>query len=121
METLQIATRLVQLCRENKNIDAVNELYSDDIVSKEPKGSHRELTNGKADVISKNEEWVNSLQEIHSEEISDPLIAGNFFSVSMYFDATYKEHGRVAFTELCVYEVKDGKIVAEEFFYNLPG
>jgi hypothetical protein len=119
MNTQQIATRLVQLCRENKNIEAINELYSDDIISKEPKGSHRELITGKADVIAKNEEWVNSLQEIHSEEISDPLIADSFFSVSMYFDATYKEHGRMAFTELCVYEVMDGKIVAEEFFYKV--
>lgn len=121
MDTLQIAARLVQLCRQNKNIDAINELYSDDIISKEPKGSQWELTKGKADVITKNEEWVNSLQEIHSEEISDPLTAGNFFSISMYFDATYKDYGRMAMTELCVYEVKDGKIIAEEFFYNLPG
>lgn len=88
---------------------------------KEPKGSPREITRGKRDVVAKNEEWVNSLQEIHSEEISEPLVAGNFFSISMYFDATYNEHGRMAFTELCVYQVKDGKIVAEEFFYNLPG
>ena len=121
MNTQQIANRLVQLCRENKNIDAINEFYSDDIISKEPKGSHRELIKGKAAVIAKNEEWINSLKEIHSEEISEPLIAGNFFSISMYFDATYKEHGRMAFTELCVYKVKEGKIVAEEFFYSLPG
>ncbi len=120
MNTQQIATRLVQLCRENKNIDAVNKLYSDDIISKEPKGSPVR-SRGKRGVTAKNEEWVNSLQEIHSEEISEPLVAGNFFSVSMYFDATYNEHGRTAFTELCVYEVKDGKIIAEEFFYNLPG
>ena len=119
MNTQQIATRLVQLCRENKNIDAINELYSDDIISKEPKGSDREITKGKADIIAKNEEWVNSLQEVHSEDISEPLIADNFFCISMYFDATYKEHGRMAFTELCVYQVKDGKIVAEEFFYNV--
>ena len=121
MNTQQIATRLVQLCRENKNIDAINELYSDDIISKEPKGSHWELTKGKAAVIAKNEEWINSLKEMHGEEISEPLIAGNFFSVSMYFDATYKDYGRMAMTELCVYEIKDGKIIAEEFFYNLPG
>jgi hypothetical protein len=35
----------------------------------------------------------------------------------MSFDATFKGGGRTKMDEICVYEVKDGKIVKEQFFY----
>jgi hypothetical protein len=38
----------------------------------------------------------------------------------MDMDVTYKGQGRSMMSEVCVYEVKDGKIVTETFFYNLP-
>lgn len=34
----------------------------------------------------------------------------------MTMDCTMKGHPRVTVPELCVYKVKDGKIVSEEFF-----
>ncbi|WP_394332410.1 SnoaL-like domain-containing protein [Arcticibacter eurypsychrophilus] len=32
-----------------------------------------------------------------------------------------KQHGRMAMSEVCVYKVKEGKIVTEEFIYSMPG
>ncbi|TDQ09472.1 nuclear transport factor 2 family protein [Pedobacter metabolipauper] len=119
MNTKEVAERLVQLCREGKNKEAVDELYADDVTSKEPKGSDMELTKGKEAVKEKTIRWEESLEEIHSSSISDPIIADNHFSIAMDFDATYKEHGRMAMSEICVYEVKDGKIIADEFFYRM--
>jgi ketosteroid isomerase-like protein len=37
----------------------------------------------------------------------------------MNMDVTYKEGGRMPMNEIAVYEVKDGKIAAEQFFYNM--
>jgi hypothetical protein len=37
----------------------------------------------------------------------------------MSIDATYKERGRMAMDEICVYQVRDGKIVHEQFFYSV--
>jgi hypothetical protein len=34
-------------------------------------------------------------------------------------DVTYKEAGRMGMSEVAVYEVKDGKIIAEQFIYNM--
>jgi len=34
----------------------------------------------------------------------------------MFMDVTMKGKGRMAMTELCVYQTKDGKIIAEQFF-----
>ncbi len=36
MNAQEVANRLVLLCREGKNVEAINELYDDDIVSHEP-------------------------------------------------------------------------------------
>ena len=46
-----------------------------------------------------------------------PVIAGNHFAVAAVIDATMKGAPRSAMTEIAVYEVKDGKIVKEQFIY----
>ncbi|MDB4926043.1 nuclear transport factor 2 family protein [Mucilaginibacter sp.] len=119
MTTKEVANKLVQYCREGKNVDAINELYADNIVSKEMEGAPRNVTKGKADVLAKTVEWYSSVEEIHSGEISDPLVAGSHFTVTMDMDVTYKKSGRMPMSEIAVFEVKDGKIVAEQFYYNM--
>jgi len=42
---------------------------------------------------------------------------GNHFSLTMRYDMTFKERGRSTMEEICVYEVKDGKIATERYFY----
>ncbi|MNY32452.1 SnoaL-like domain protein [compost metagenome] len=119
MKTQEVANKLVQLCREGKHAEAIEELYADNVVSKEPKGSPMELTEGKEAVKNKTLQWEESVQEIHSSSCSDPIVADNHFAIVMDIDATYKEHGRMPMSEICVYEVQDGKIVADEFFYKM--
>ena len=46
------------------------------------------------------------------------LVADGWFSIAMGIDATYKDRGRMAMREICVYQVRDGKIVREQFFYE---
>ena len=57
------------------------------------------------------------IQEIHDQFCSAPTVAGNFFSLSMGRDITYKGKPRIKVEEIAVFEVKDGKIVLEQFFY----
>ncbi|SDP55913.1 SnoaL-like domain-containing protein [Mucilaginibacter sp. OK268] len=120
MNTQEVANALVQFCREGKNFDAMNELYADNIVSQEPKGAYEEFTNGKEAVIEKSKQWFESVEEIHGGTVSDPIVSANFFAVTMDTDVTFKGMGRVNMQEICVYEVKDGKIVFERFFYSIP-
>lgn len=119
MSTQNVATHLVQFCHEGKNLDAINELYSNDIISREPNGSHAELVEGKENVIAKNQQWYDMVHEIHSSHIGDPIVTGNFFACIMDMDVTYKQHGRMTMNEIAVYEVKDGKIISDQFFYNM--
>ena len=56
------------------------------------------------------------VEKIHSIEVSEPLVAGNSIAFTLGMDITMKEKGRMNSPELCVYQVKDGKIISEEFF-----
>jgi ketosteroid isomerase-like protein len=116
--TTEVAHRLIELCRQGKNMDAVHELYADNILSLEPKGSMTERAEGKEAIIAKETGFFTMVEEVHSSEVSDALVAENFFSITMKMDMTVKGMGRTRMDEVCVYEVKDGKIVFEEFFFT---
>jgi hypothetical protein len=117
MTTTEVANKLVALCREGKNMDAVHELYAANVLSLEPKGSRMERAEGKDAIIAKELAFFEMVEEVHSNEVSEPIVAANFFSVTMKMDMTLKGMGRTSMDEVCVYEVKDGKIVFEQFFF----
>ncbi|MEJ5996508.1 nuclear transport factor 2 family protein [Pedobacter sp. Du54] len=117
MSTQEVANRLVELCREGRFHEAIDELYDKNIISKEPNNS--DTTEGFEAVKAKTEKFEASIEEIHHSIISDPLIALDHFACVMDIDATYKEHGRITMSEICVYEVRDGKIITDSFFYNM--
>lgn len=118
MSAEKVANRLVELCRAGKNMQAVNELYADNIVSIERDNAPNPRVEGKQNVIKKSEEWYAMVEEYHKGKVSAPLIAGNHFTITMDMDVSFKEQGRIQIQEVCVYEVADSKIVREDFFYN---
>lgn len=117
MTTQEIADRLIALCREGKYRQAQQELYSQDVRSLEPEGSMWPSTDGLAATSGKIDKWDEMVQEVHSMEVSDPIISNNFISCVLTNDITFNGMGRISGSELCVFEVKDGKVVTEQFFY----
>lgn len=121
MSTQQTADRLVELCRKGENMQALEELYADNCVSKEMPGWPNATVEGKEAITKKSEEWLANVEEFHGAQISDPQVAGNHFSCTMDMDVTFKDRGRQQMSEVCVYEVNnEGKIVNEQFFYAMP-
>lgn len=118
MSTQEIANQLVNYCRQGQGLQAVEKLYHDQVTSVEISGWPMEIVNGIDNIKKKHEMFAASVEEIHSNEVSDPLVAENFFSCTMSFEATFKGKGRAKMSELCVYEVKDGKVIREQFFYQ---
>lgn len=118
MTTTEVANRLVSLCREGKTQQAVEELYGDNIVSLEPEGSQMPKAEGIDAIKAKGAQFAETVSEWHGSNTSDPIVAGDFFTVQMDMDVTFKEIGRIQMNELCVYQVADGKIVQEQFFYT---
>ena len=121
MTTQEVADKLVKLCSEGKFQEATATLYSPDIVSMEagaPPGGSRE-TKGLAAVKAKGEWWTAN-HEVHSATVEGPLVAASHFAVVFKLDVTFKpEAKRFKMEEIGVYKVADGKVVYEEFFYNV--
>ena len=59
------------------------------------------------------------VENFHGGEVSDPVVTGNWFALTMTLDATFKGRGRTKMEEVCVYQVRNGKIVKEQFFYDV--
>jgi hypothetical protein len=116
--TKEIAKKLKKLCEEGNFETALKELFAKDAVSIEPMagGGFDKETKGLDAIIKKGDKWKEMVTATHSMEISEPMIAGNTFSLTMRMDVTMKERGRSEMTELCVYQVKDGKIISEQFY-----
>jgi hypothetical protein len=120
MTTQQIANRLVELCRRGEFSHAQDELYADDAVSLEPEGAPDGplgSVRGLEAIRQKAKAFDEAYESIHGITVSEPLIAGVFFSVAMDVDASWKQGGRFVMEEICVYQIRDGKIVLEQFFY----
>lgn len=121
MNTEQIAARLVELCRKGEYEQAQRELYADDAESVEMPGLPPGMpvhVRGLDAILEKGRRFGESIVEVHGSTVSDPVVARDWFSVAMGLDATFKEGGRMPMEEICVYRVRDGKIVHEQFFYS---
>jgi ketosteroid isomerase-like protein len=121
LTTQEVADTLVKLCSQGKFEEAMKALYSNDIVSMEagaPPGQSRE-SKGIAAVAAKGEWWATN-HEVHSAAVEGPLVTNSHFAVVFKLDVTFKpEKRRFKLEEVAVYKVADGKIVYEEFFYNM--
>ena len=117
MTTQEVASRLVELCRQGQIAEAQHELYADHAVSLEPAGAPMAEVSGKEGIVEKAKHFQGMIEEFHGATISDPVVGGNFFSISWAMDVTMKERGRNMMQEICLYKVEEGKIVSEQFFY----
>lgn len=118
MTTQDIASKLVAYCREGNFEKALDELFAQDAVSIEQHATpdFEKETKGMDAIRQKGEKWNKMVEKLHSVTVSEPLVAPNSFACILEMNVTMHQHGDVAMKELCVYTVKDGKIVSEEFF-----
>lgn len=117
MNPAEIARRLVALCREQKWETAQREPYAADAVSIEPEETPAtpRVTKGLEGIVAKGRAFVGMVDTMHALAVSEPLVAGHSFACTMALDVTFKGQPRMQMAELCVYEVKDGRIVSEQF------
>jgi hypothetical protein len=117
MSTNEIVKRLVELCRQGKWEEAQRELFAEDAVSIEPhQGPNFEKeTKGLNAIIEKGRKFDSMVQELHRVETSEPIVAGNAIAFKLIMDITMKGRPRETWEELCIYQVKDGKISSEQF------
>ena len=121
MTTQEVAEELIKYCSQGKFEEAVEALYAPDVVSVEaaaPPGGSREAKGIEA-VKAKGKWWVEN-HEVHSAKVEGPLVAGQHFAVTFKMEVTFKPASRrFVMEEVAMYKVVDGKVVYEEFFYQV--
>jgi hypothetical protein len=95
MNTEEVASKLVALCREQKWLEAIHSLYADDIVSVEAQdiGEMPAEMRGLDQVRGKTQ-WFMDNHEIHESKVTGPFVAGDKFVVQFDVDVTDKASGK---------------------------
>lgn len=120
METKEIADKLVEYCQTNQWERAYRELFAENARGIEAKESPMFPieTIGRDAMIEKGKKFTEQVEKVHSYEISEPLVAGSFFTLKTSMTADFKGAGNVHMEEICLYRTENGKIISEQFFYD---
>lgn len=118
MTTQEVANRFYELAQQGDWGAIQDELFSSNAESIEPASAPEPRHVAGIDAIKqKGAMFAEMTEEVHGGFTNEPIVAGNHFSVAMGMDVTMKEQGRMKMDEIAVYEVKDGKIIKEQFFF----
>lgn len=118
MTTQQVAERFNELAKQEKWFEIQDELFAENVKSIDPHNSpYFQNAEGKANVRNKGESFVSRIEAAHARYTTEPIIASHHFVVGRKVDITVNGHGRIKIDQLMLYEVRDGKIVLEQFFY----
>ncbi|MBT1703402.1 nuclear transport factor 2 family protein [Fulvivirgaceae bacterium PWU20] len=114
----EVAGQFNTLAQQEKWFEIQDMFFTEDVKSIEPPNSPWfKNVEGKASVRKKGEDWVKRIQAVHRSYTSEPVVGGNHFAVGRALDITVEGLGRIQMEEIMLYQVKDGKITSEQFFY----
>jgi hypothetical protein len=121
MTTHAVAARYHELANERKFIEIQDTFYDEHVVCQEPEKVASMgmviITNGLEAVKAKGIGRRATMETVHSYTCSEPIVAGEYFSVVLKQEVTFKGKPRLALEEIGIFRVTDGKIIKEQFFY----
>jgi ketosteroid isomerase-like protein len=116
--TEEIAARFHELAQKEKWFEIQDEFFAENVKSIDPANSpYFGYAEGKAAVRKKGEDFVSRIEAGYRTFTTAPLVTGNHFAVGRELDITVRPHGRIQINQIMLYEVEDGQIVSEQFFY----
>lgn len=117
MSAMEVGNALLQRVSEG-NYETSGSLWSEGLVSVEGVGVELAWS-GMAAVRAKNEEWY-STHRIHGFAAEGPFVGASGFAVKFQRDVEVLATGqRKMMSEIGVYTVEGGKIVREEFMFEM--
>jgi SnoaL-like domain len=117
MTTEQIAGRLKALLQQGQFEAAQKELFAPDATSAEPAHTGQPSVSGLDAIVEKGAQFRNMVEAFHSLSASEVISSNNHIAIALKVELTFKGQERTTMDEIIVYEVKDGKIVYEQFYY----
>ena len=118
LTTQDIASRFNELAQQEKWFEIQEAFFADNVKSIDPPNSpYMGYAEGKIQVRKKGEDFVKRIEAVHHAHTTEPIVSGNYFAVGREIDITTQGFGRIQINQVMLYEVKEGKIVTEQFFY----
>jgi ketosteroid isomerase-like protein len=120
MTTQEVAARYYELIKMHQYEQIQNELYAPDAVSIEPENDSNLplVVTGIHELRKKEGLFFSRVKEMHESYMSAPVVSTFFFSMMTGMDVTMSGKKRKKKEQICIFEVRDGKIVREQFFYD---
>ena len=118
MTTEEIAKDFYALAQQGKWNEIIDKYFSADAESREPATAvGLPSVKGIDKIKGKGKQWEEMIEEVYGGYCHEPTVVGNHFACAMGVDLKMKGRDREKMDELAVYQVRDGKIVLEQFFY----
>lgn len=119
MNIEQIAARLHALVKAGDYFTAYDELFAPDAKAIEPQLAQMGLAEiqGLDAIKQKVGTLSEGIAELVSREMSDPVVSANHIAFTNIVQAKLKDGNDFNMSEICLYEVQEGKIISEQFFY----
>jgi hypothetical protein len=122
MTTQEVANRYYELVQQGTRLEAIqDELYLPDAVSIEPENASQLPLRVQGLEAMRQKEFgffQRMVEELHGGSCGEPVVSGNHFACAMGMDVTMKGETRRMKEQIGVFEVRDDKIVSEQFFYD---
>ena len=114
----EVVARFNELAQQEKWFEIQDEFFAENVKSIDPPNSpYFGYAEGTANVRKKGEDFVKRIEAVYKHYTTEPVVAGNHFAVGREVDITVQGFGRIQINQVMLYEVRDGEIVLEQFFY----
>ncbi len=118
MTTNAVAVRLVELLRAGKFEQVYDELFDAERVQHiEPQSEYFAKVVGVPAIKEKDAKMAANIAEFGAMQVGDAIVAGDHFAIPYKMGFTLKDGNAVNLEEIILYQVQEGKIVLEQFFY----
>ena len=120
MTTEQVAKRYYELIQQHQYEQIQNELYTPNAISIEPKNDSNLplVVEGIEALRQKEGLFFSQVDQMFGSYMSETVVSTFFFSMMTGMDVKMKGKQRKKKEQICVFEVRDGRIVKEQFFYD---
>jgi hypothetical protein len=112
----EIANGLKEMLSEQKFVEAYKLLFSDDAESIDPLNTSGQPLKGLTTLLDREKDFLSRITAINKITLSDPIIAGSYFTMSLKMSFEVQDQGHMEVEEICLYKVKNGKIISQQFF-----
>ena len=118
MTTQEIENQLVKLLRQGKFEEIYDKLFDTEKVKHiEPQSPHFPELIGVKAIKEKDAIMGGSIESVQSLTVGDPITSANHIAVAYQIAFTLKDGNTGALDEIIIYQVENGKIMLEQFFY----